>query len=275
MALDETSGPWAHAAERTILTLDRRFLPELLIGDRDWLGAQLEDSEVIVVREAFCPERPLLTFAERLEAILHGVRDPKQNPAPEDCLIVGAPEVSPLAEYARNGNVWENDYVLGRASGSISIMAFPGTGRIAKPTSFACTAAAWDDLTPTEQGALAPLRSLHGLWQDRLYHEREPRHEALMQWMARESTELPLVQRMPSGRHGLLVDDTAIQITGMEFSRSETFLADLRDWVTQPAFVYRHSWEPGDLVIWNSVSVLYRELPRPLNPMWKMTQVWR
>jgi alpha-ketoglutarate-dependent taurine dioxygenase len=90
--------------------------------------------------------------------------------------------------------------------------------------------------------------------------------------MARQSAELSLVQPLYAGRHGLLVDDTAIQVAGMEFTESEAFLAGLRNWATQPAYVYRHIWQPGDLVIWNSASVLDRELPRPENPMWKMAQ---
>jgi hypothetical protein len=38
-----------------IMTLDRSGLADLLIGDRDWLLTRLEDMEVIVVRQAFCP----------------------------------------------------------------------------------------------------------------------------------------------------------------------------------------------------------------------------
>lgn len=258
-----------------VMTLDRSGLADLLIGDRDLLLATLEDAEVIVVRQAFCPEKPLRSFAERLEAMLHGPHAPARLPVPEDYLIVGDPKISPLAQYLQNSRVWESDHVMGRAPGGISIMAIPGGGSIAAPTEFACTAAAWDHLEPAEQRELAPLRVLHGFWHDRLYHEREPRHEGLMQWMGRQSSELPLVQRLPGGRCGLLVDDTAIQVAGMEFSKSEAFLGGLREWVTGPAFVYRHRWQPGDLVIWNSASVMYRALPRPDNPMWKMAQTRR
>lgn len=275
MAIDDVEPNAAVGLGGAILTLDRGGLADLLIGDQDWLLARLEDMEVIVVRQAFCPQRPLLSFADRLDAMLHGPLAPARVPQPEDYLIVGDPKVSALAEYVRNGRVWESDHVLGRAPGGVSIMAIPDGGTITAPTEFACTAAAWDGLSGIEQRDLAALHVLHGFWHDRLYHERAPRHEALMQWMARQSAELPLVQSLPGGRHGLLVDDTAIQIAGMEFSESEAFLGALRQWATQPAFVYRHTWQPGDLVIWNSASVLYRELPRLENPIWKMSRVRR
>ncbi|GEO01067.1 hypothetical protein NSE01_28990 [Novosphingobium sediminis] len=272
MASDEVGLHSSTGLGGAIMTLDRSGLADLLIGDQEWLLTRLEDMEVIVVRQAFCPVKPLRSFAERLDAMLHGPLAPACVPTPEDYLIVGDPKVSALAEYLQNSRVWESDHVMGRAPGGVSIMAIPGEGSIATPTEFACTAAAWDGLAPGEQRELASLSVLHGFWQDRLYHEREPRHEALMQWMARQSAELPLVQPLPGGRHGLLIDDTAIQLVDVEFSQSEAFLGDLRNWVTQPAYVYRHTWQPGDLVIWNSASVMYRDLPRPDNPIWKMAQ---
>ena len=259
MATGTAHGNQGPGHDRAAVTLDRSNLPDLLISDRDKLQTQLEDLEVIVVRNAFCPQRALLSFAERLECALHGQFGAVQQPSAEDYLIVGDPNASPLAEFVRNGRVWENDQVLGRAPGGTSIMAIPDEDRIAAQTDFACTAAAWDALPHFEQRALAPLTVLHGFWQ----------------WMARESAELPLVARMAGGRHCLLVDDTAIQIMGMEFSASEAFIDGLREWVTKPAFVYRHTWEPGALVIWNSASVLFRGLPRPHNPMWKMAHVSR
>lgn len=272
MAIDDVGMHSGTRVGEPVMTLDRSGLADLLIGDQDWLLARLEDMEVIVVRQAFCPERPLRSFAERLEAMLHGPLAPARRPVPEDYLIVGDPKVSALAEYLQNSRVWESDHVMGRAPGGVSIMAIPGEGSIATPTEFACTAAAWDGLAPADQRELASLSVLHGFWQDRLYHEREPRHEALMQWMAKQSAELPLVQQLPGGRHGMLIDDTAIQVVDLEFSQSEAFLDNLRKWATQPAFVYRHIWQAGDLVIWNSASVMYRDLPRPDNPIWKMAQ---
>ncbi len=275
MAIDDVQRQSSERLGSAIMTVDRSGLADLLIGDRDWLVSLLEDREVIVVRQAFCPERPLRSFAERFEAMLHGPAAPAASPTPEDYLIVGDPKVSALAEYVRNGRVWESDHVLGRAPGGVSIMSMPGAGSVAAPTMFCCTAAAWDGMTPAEQRELAPLRVLHGFWQDRLYHDREPQHQGLMQWMARQSAELPLVQPLPGGRHGLLIDDTALQVAGVEFADSEAFLGGLRTWATQPAYVYSHAWQPGDLVIWSSASVMYRELPRPDNPIWQTANLRR
>lgn len=252
--------------------LERNGLVDILVRESDWLKSRIEEMEIIIIRDAFCPERPLRSLVERLEAKLHGLLGPKRLPAAEDYLIVGDPKVSALADYVRNGRVWENDHVLGCAPGGISIMTVTSELRITTCTEFACTAAAWDSLNQTEQRQLMPFRVIHGFWHDQLFHESAPHHERLIQWMARKTSELPLVQPLTGGRFGLLVDDTAVQVSGMEFSDSEIFLHDLRQWVTQSAFVYCHHWQPGDLVIWSSSSVMYRDLPRLNNPVWKVSQ---
>ena len=35
-------------------------------------------------------------------------------------------------------------------------------------------------------------------------------------------------------------------------------LADLLERATQRSFVYRHTWQPGDLVMWDNRAVLHR-----------------
>ena len=107
MATGTAHGNQGPGHDRAAVTLDRSNLPDLLISDRDKLQTQLEDLEVIVVRNAFCPQRALLSFAERLECALHGQFGAVQQPSAEDYLIVGDPNASPLAEVVRNGRVWE------------------------------------------------------------------------------------------------------------------------------------------------------------------------
>ena len=71
----------------------------------------------------------------------------------------------------------------------------------------------------------------------------------------------PQGPRTPAGHAA--ARDTAIQIAGMEFSESEAFLGALRQWATQPAFVYRHTWQMGDLLIWDNTGTMHRVLPFP------------
>ena len=35
----------------------------------------------------------------------------------------------------------------------------------------------------------------------------------------------------------------------------------LQQWAAQPAFVYRHRWQVGDLVVWNNEGLMHRVVP--------------
>ena len=42
---------------------------------------------------------------------------------------------------------------------------------------------------------------------------------------------------------------------------SRALLARLRDWATQPQYVYRHEWQVGDLIIWDNTGTMHRAMP--------------
>jgi alpha-ketoglutarate-dependent taurine dioxygenase len=47
----------------------------------------------------------------------------------------------------------------------------------------------------------------------------------------------------------------------MEPLESMELLVRLRDWATQPQFVYRHQWKLGDMVVWDNTGTMHRALP--------------
>jgi alpha-ketoglutarate-dependent 2,4-dichlorophenoxyacetate dioxygenase len=53
----------------------------------------------------------------------------------------------------------------------------------------------------------------------------------------------------------------ASHIEGMPIADGRELLKELLDHATQPAFVYRHEWREGDLVVWDNRSVLHRATP--------------
>ena len=93
-----------------------------------------------------------------------------------------------------------------------------------------------------------------------LYWKPEPSSKELQQWMARGQNVLPLVWKHRSGRSSLVLGATALQVEGMGFAESEALLVRLRDWATQPQFVYRHHWSLGDMVIWDNTGTMHRAL---------------
>lgn len=69
----------------------------------------------------------------------------------------------------------------------------------------------------------------------------------------------PIVRTHPgSQRKTLFIGAHATHIVGWPVPEGRLLLADLLEHATQPRFVYRHTWRPGDLVIWDNRAVLHR-----------------
>jgi taurine dioxygenase len=79
----------------------------------------------------------------------------------------------------------------------------------------------------------------------------------------------PIVRTHPqSGRKCLYVmRDDCIGIEGIETTEAEALIAALADHVVKPAFIYRHQWQVGDVLMWDNCLVQHRaiqdyDLPR-------------
>ena len=69
----------------------------------------------------------------------------------------------------------------------------------------------------------------------------------------------PVVRTHPeTGRKGLFVSEHfTTRILGLPAARSDALLAELFAHSTQPQFVYRHHWQPHDLLFWDNRAVLH------------------
>src|SRR3546814_19802367 len=74
-----------------------------------------------------------------------------------------------------------------------------------------------------------------------------------------QTCALPISHK--SGRKSLLLGATADYVVGWSAEKSRALLAQLRDWATQPQYVYRHEWQVGDLLIWANTGTMHRALP--------------
>jgi alpha-ketoglutarate-dependent 2,4-dichlorophenoxyacetate dioxygenase len=69
----------------------------------------------------------------------------------------------------------------------------------------------------------------------------------------------PLVRvHSASQRKTIYIGAHARRVMGMALPAGRILLRDLQEHATQPEFVYRHTWHPGDLVLWDNRSVLHR-----------------
>jgi alpha-ketoglutarate-dependent taurine dioxygenase len=84
-------------------------------------------------------------------------------------------------------------------------------------------------------------------------------------WQKSPTKACPMVWTHQSGRKSLLLGATADYVIGLPVEESRALLARLRDWATQPQYVYRHQWELRDLLIWSNTGTMHRVLEYPVD----------
>ena len=112
-------------------------------------------------------------------------------------------------------------------------------------TEFCNTYAAYDDLPQADKDAIADLRVVHSAERSQYYVRPEMSYEEITFWQKSPTKSCPLVWTHQSGRKSLLLGATADYVIGMPVEESRALLARLRDWATQPQYVYRHEWQAG------------------------------
>ncbi|MBW8783372.1 MAG: TauD/TfdA family dioxygenase [Novosphingobium sp.] len=169
--------------------------------------------------------------------------------------------INPIAEYLKGAFFWHLDGTMSDKPILASIMSARALAPEGGETEFCNTYAAYDALPEAEKQRIEGLQVVHAMWRSQLYVYPEPSHALLKQWMSRGENTLPLVWKHRSGRKSLVLGATALQVVGMPISESEDLLIGLRDWATQPQFVYRHTWSIGDMVIWDNTGTMHRAMP--------------
>jgi len=171
--------------------------------------------------------------------------------------------VNEKADYLRGSLFWHVD-------GSTQDRPYLGTllrpvklAEAGGQTEFCNTYAAYDDLPEAEKAALENLRVVHSMERSLWYVYPEPSYDQLTSWQQIPSQSCPLVWTHRTGRKSLLLGATADYVEGMAPEESRKLLVRLREWATQPQFVYRHEWRLGDLVIWSNTGTMHRAISYP------------
>jgi alpha-ketoglutarate-dependent taurine dioxygenase len=222
------------------------------------LRALLEERGVLAFREIDLSDAEQVAFTKTLGQIVdEGVNHIYK--------VTMDTEENAQADYLKGAFFWHIDGTMS----DVPILASILSGRRLSPTGgeteFSNTYAAWDDLPASEQQALEKLRVVHMLEVSQRYWHPEPSHAELRAWQRMPPKTLPLVWKHRSGRKSLVLGCTASHVEGMDLREGWALLTRLRDWATQPRFVYRHEWKVGDLVIWDNTGTMHRALPYALD----------
>lgn len=128
-------------------------------------------------------------------------------------------------------------------------------------TEFADMVAAYGALPEERQAQLAELTLVHSYEFSRANNPGEMVPMSAEDLAKYPPVHHPLVRQHPDGRRSLYMGAHASHIDGMGMSEGRELLAELADYAGADRFVYRHSWQANDLVVWDNRSTLHRLRP--------------
>jgi taurine dioxygenase len=127
-------------------------------------------------------------------------------------------------------------------------------------TLFADQYAAWDALSPATKALLRGRQGIHsarrGYARDGMYGERDRGRSMAIRYGddALATQAHPIAKQHPeTGRTALYVSPGyTIGIEGMDDAQAQPLLQELFRHQVRDAFVYRHRWQPGMLLLWDN-----------------------
>jgi alpha-ketoglutarate-dependent 2,4-dichlorophenoxyacetate dioxygenase len=147
--------------------------------------------------------------------------------------------------------LWHTDGSFRPIPAALSMLSAHRVPEIGGETEFADLRAAWDALPDEMKAEIEELIAVNDI-----AHSRAQIGFTDLLFSEREALP-PVPQRVVpvhpgSGRTTLYLAAHASHVIGQTIPESRLLLRDLIEFATQPGFVYRHRWRPGDLVIWDN-----------------------
>ncbi len=160
---------------------------------------------------------------------------------------------------ARAGDYWHSDVSFRERPAMASLLHGIEMPPIGGDTQFASMHAAYDALSPAMQALIAELDAVHD-FAVRAAVSYRPEVVVGEDFDGENRCLHPVVIRHPdTGRRALFVNPGfTAALHGFDPAESEALLSFLYRHATRDEFIYRHRWEPGDLVIWDNRSVMHK-----------------
>lgn len=171
-------------------------------------------------------------------------------------------EDSVYAQLLRGNEEWHTDssYMPLAAKASIlSALVLPPTDG---DTEWADMRAAYEALPAQRRTEIEPLSAYHSLFYSQARIGAQAKAGDYYGFNEGQAPLRPLVKTHPvTGRKALFIGRHACNIPGMDALASERLLDELLAFACSPPRIYRHSWQPGDVAVWDNRCVLHRARP--------------
>ena len=221
------------------------------------------DHHVLVFRDQHITPAQQVDFSRHFGALqIHVLRNFQLPEQPEVLVISNIQQDGKPVGLGDAGHFWHSDlsYKETPSLGSmLHAQELPAEGG---DTLFANQHAAWDALPDDLKREVEGLQAEH--WYLARYDElrqRNPYRPQLTQAQIDEVRPVshPVVRTHPeTGRRALFVSEHfTTRILGVSKQRSRELLDLLFDYGTRAEHVYRHQWQPHDMVFWDNRSLMH------------------
>jgi len=169
------------------------------------------------------------------------------------------PDGRPSGRHPDKGTlVWHTDGSWRPHTGQVTMLYAERMPAAGGDTLFADMYSAYAALPEAERQRLAGLRAVHNLDFSRSRrHGEEPMTEK--QRAAVPPVDHPVVRTHPeTGRKCLFLGDHAETILGWPYAEGRAEVERINARAVADAAVYRHRWQPGDLMLWDNRCLLHK-----------------
>jgi taurine dioxygenase len=237
------------------------------------------DNEVVFFRNQKLTPDHQIAFTRRFGALEQHVRkESRLAEFPEILVVANVLDQEGNAIGTQDaGRFWHSDLSYKREPSMLSalyaIEVPVKDGRVLGDTNFASTTAAYDALSAEMKRRLEGLKNVHSYRFYRNKNVKAQREDAARggrviqehvlseeQLKSVPDVETPIVRTHPvTGRKGLFVNEAhTSHIVGLPQAESDALLSELYQHIVKPEFQYRHSWRPGDLLMWDNAAVQHK-----------------
>jgi taurine dioxygenase len=221
------------------------------------------DHHLLIFRDMHITPAQQVAFSRRFGPLqIHVLRQFQLPSDPEVLIISNIKENNQPIGLGDAGHFWHSDLSYKEIPSLGSMLHAQELPKDGGDTLFANQHTAWEALPRQLQEKVAHLTAEHSyLAKYAELQRRNPWRPNLTQAQIDEVKPVvqPVVRVHPeTGRRALFVSEHfTTKIVGLPEAESDALLAKLFDLSTRPEHVYRHQWQPHDMVFWDNRSLMH------------------
>ena len=221
------------------------------------------DHHLLIFRDMQITPAQQVAFSRRFGPLqIHVLRQFQLPSDPEVLIISNIKENNQPIGLGDAGHFWHSDLSYKEIPSLGSMLHAQELPKDGGDTLFANQHTAWEALPQALKDKIAHLTAEHSyLAKYAELQRRNPWRPNLTQAQVDEVKPVvqPVVRVHPeTGRRALFVSEHfTTNIVGLPQDESDALLAELFDHSTRPEHVYRHQWQPHDMVFWDNRSLMH------------------